>query len=207
MAVVAPVVAWAAANAGTIAAVSAAASVAAQGYSMYSQSQAAKAETQAAEDQNKEAAIQAAAAYDDLTPAEIDANKQANDAAMAQQAESIQAKGRVNLFAAASGTLGGSVDSMLFDIDTIRSRNINSVIAQRESGLTSIRKQAEQIRQGGLSNQNRQPINSPSWVEGGLKIGTSIIQGISSYQDTMKATSGLQKATQSTGKSQIKGGV
>lgn len=204
MAVVAPVVAWAAANAGTIAAVSAAASVAAQGYSMYSQSQAAKAEAQAADDQNKEAAIQAAAAYDDLTPAEIDANKQANDAALSQQAESIQAKGRVNLFAAASGTLGGSVDSMLFDIDTVRSRNMNSIIAQRESGLTSIRKQAEQIRQGALSNQNRQPINSPSWVEGGLKIGAAAIQGLSSYQDTIKATSGLQKANQT---SQIKGGV
>jgi len=204
MAVVAPVVAWAAANAGTIAAVSAAASVAAQGYSMYSQSQAAKAEAQAADDQNKESAIQAAASYDDLTPAEIDANKQANDAALAQQAESIQAKGRVNLFAAASGTLGGSVDSMLFDIDTVRSRNMNSIIAQRESGLTSIRKQAEQIRQGALSNQNRQPINSPSWVEGGLKIGATAIQGLSSYQDTLKATSGLQKANQT---SQIKGGV
>lgn len=207
MAVAAPVIAWAAANAATITAVSAAAAVAAQGYSMYSQNQAAKAEAHAADEQNKEAAIQAAAAYDDLSPAEIDANKQANDAAMAQQAESIQAKGRVNLFAAASGTLGGSVDSMLFDIDSIRSRNINSIISQRESGLTSIRKQAEQIRQGALSSQNRQSINSPSWIEGGLKIGTTLVQGLSSYQDTLKATGGLQKATQATQSSQIKGGV
>lgn len=198
------IAAYAAANAGTIAAVSAAATIAAQGYSMYSQSQQAKAETSAAEESNKEAAIQAAASYDDLSPAEIDANRQANDAALAQQAESIQAKGRVNLFAAASGTGGGSVDSMLFDIDTVRSRNMNSIIAQRESGLTSIRKQAEQIRQGAISNQNRQPINSPSWIEGGLKIGASAIQGLSSYQDTLKATSGLQKSNQS---SQIKGGV
>lgn len=207
MAVVAPVVAWAAANAGTIAAVSTAATVAAQGYSMYSQSQAAKAESEAADNQNKEAAIQAAAAYDDLTPAEIDANKQANDAALAQQAEAIQAKGRVNLFAAASGTGGGSVDSMLFDIDSIKAGNINSIIAQRESGLTSIRKQAEQIRQGAMSNQNRQVINSPSWIENGIKIGTSVINGLSSYQDTQKATSGLQKANTTKSNNTIKGGV
>ncbi|QHJ80579.1 MAG: hypothetical protein [Bacteriophage sp.] len=207
MAVAAPVIAWAAANAATITAVSAAAAVAAQGYSMYSQNQAAKAEAHAADEQNQEAAIQDAAAYDDLTPAEIDANKQANDAAMAQQAESIQAQGRVNLFAAASGTLGGSVDSMLFDIDTVRSKNINSIISQRESGLTSIRKQAEQIRQGALSSQNRQAINSPSWIEGGLKIGASVMQGLSSYQDTLKATNGLQKVSQTTQSSQIKGGV
>lgn len=196
------VAAWAAANAGTIAAVSTAATIAAQGYSMYSQSQAAKAESQAADEQNKQAAIQAAAAYDELTPAEIDANKQANDAAMAQQAEAIQAKGRVNLFAAASGTGGGSVDSMLFDIDSIKAGNINSIITQRESGLTSIRKQAEQIRQGGLSNQNRQVINSPSWIENGIKLGTSVVQGISSYQDTKKSVSGLERANSS-----IKGGV
>lgn len=196
------VAAWAAANAGTIAAVSTAASIAAQGYSMYSQAQAAKAESQAAEEQNKEAAIQAAAAYDDLTPAEIDANKQANDAAMAQQAEAIQAKGRVNLFAAASGTGGGSVDSMLFDIDSIKAGNINSIIAQRESGLTSIRKQAEQIRQGGIGNQNRQVINSPSWIENGIKLGTSVVNGISQYQETQKSVSGLQRAN-----NQVKGGV
>lgn len=196
------VAAWAAANAGTIAAVSTAASIAAQGYSMYSQAQAAKAESQAAEEQNKEAAIQAAAAYDDLTPAEIDANKQANDAAMAQQAEAIQAKGRVNLFAAASGTGGGSVDSMLFDIDSIKAGNINSIISQRESGLISIRKQAEQIRQGGISNQNRQVINSPSWIENGIKLGTSVVNGISNYQATQKAVSGLQRAN-----NVVKGGV
>lgn len=204
MAVVAPVIAFAAANAGTIAAVSTAAAVAAQAYSMYSQNQAAKAETSAAEEANKEAAIQAAASYDDLSPAEIDANRQANDAALAQQAESIQAKGRVNLFAAASGTGGGSVDSMLFDIDNIKAGNINQIITQRESGLLSIRNQAEQIRQGAIGSQSKRAISTPSWIENGLKLGTSVVKGISSYQDTSKAISGLDKANNSQS---IKGGV
>lgn len=197
--------AWAAANAGTIAAVSTAASVAAASYSTYSQIQQGKAEAAAAELQNKEAAKQAAASYDDLTPAEIDANKQANDQALQQQAEALQAKGRVNLFAAASGTLGGSVDSMLYDIDVQRDRNINSVLTQRESGLFSIKQQAEQIRQGGISGQSRQPINQPSWIEGGLKIGSAAIKGFDQYGRMDKETFSYQKPA--TSKNEIKGGV
>lgn len=197
--------AWAAANAGTIAAVSAAASVAAASYSTYSQIQQGKAESAAAELQNKEAAKQAAAAYDDLTPAEIDANKQANDQALQQQAEALQAKGRVNLFAAASGTLGGSVDSMLYDIDVQKSKNINTILTQRESGLYSIKQQAEQIRQGGLSNQTRQPINQPSWLEGGLKIGAQVVKGFDQYGRMNKETFQYQKPA--TSANTIKGGV
>lgn len=195
--------AWMAANAGTIAAVSTAASVAATSYSVYSQQQAAKAESQAQSEQNQEIAKQAAASYDDLSPAEIDANKQANEAALQQQAEALQAKGRVNLFASASGTMGGSVDSLLYDIDTIRDRNINNVITQRESGLLSIRQKAEQIRQSAISGQSSSAISSPSWIEGGLKIGNTLVNSASNYSTQKKTTDLLNKANTN----QVKGGV
>ena len=200
------VAAWAAANAGTIAAVSAAASVAATSYSVYAQRQSAQAESDAQSAQNKETAKQAAASYDDLSPAEIDAINQANQADLAQQADAIQAKGRVNLFAAASGTAGGSVDSMLFDIDAVEGRNINQILAQRESGLLSIKNQAESVRQQAISGQSRTAIDSPSWLEGGLKIGTAAVNGLQSYNTIKTKLSGLDKASTST-TSQAKGSV
>ncbi|WYM31518.1 hypothetical protein VL73_36 [Erwinia phage VL73] len=202
MAVAAPVAAFMAANAGTIAAVSAVASVASTGYSMYAQSQAAKAEASAQERQNTEIAKQAAASYDDLSPAEIDANNQANALSIQQQADAIGAKGRVNVFAAASGTLGGSVDSMIYDTEAMRSRNINSILDQRESGLYSIKQQAESVRQGAINNQSTRAISSPSWLENGLKLGSAVVQGFDNY-GRMKDTFSLQdKAT--TG---VRGGV
>lgn len=195
---------WAAANAGTIAAVSAAASVASTAYSIYSQNQAASAQAKSASEQNQQAALQAAASYDDLSPAEIDANRQANDLAMQQQAEAMQARGRVNLFAAASGTMGGSVDSMLFDVNSTKDRNINSILMQREAGLYSIRQQAEQIRQGGIGAQNRTAISTPSWIEGGLKVGSAVIQGFDQYGRMNKDTFSLQDKVTSK---RIQGGV
>lgn len=202
MAVAAPITAFMAANAGAIAAASAVASVAATGYSIYSQSQNAKAEAAAQSQQNSDMAKQAAASYDDLSPAEIDANRQANDLAIQQQAESIGAKGRVNVFAAASGTLGGSVDSMLFDTEAIRSRNINSILSQRESGLYSIKQQAEGIRQGAISGMSRKSIDSPSWLEAGLAVGSKALQGFDNY-GRMNDTFKLQKTATPT----VKGGV
>lgn len=205
MAVAAPIAAWAAANAGTIALVSSAATVAAQGYSMYQQQQQAKQEYKYQSEMNKQQALQAAKSYDDLTPSEIDANRQAQEAAIDQQAQALQAKGRVNVFAAAAGTLGGSVDSLLFDIDQQRDKNINTILTQREAGLYSIKQQAESIRQGAISNQSRKAINQPSWLEGGLKIGASVISGLDKYgrmNDTFKLQDKVQTNNQT-----IKGGV
>lgn len=190
MAVAAGVGAWMAANAATISAVSTAVSVAGTAMSYYSQSQQAKAQAQAASEQNKQLAQQAVYSYDDLTPAEIDAQRNAADQELQQQSEALEAKGRVNVFAAASGTAGQSVDSMLFNIDAIKARNTNEILRQREAGLFSIKQQAEQSRQGAISSMSRQAIDKPSWIEAGLKIGTQAVSGISDYskkyQDTYR---------------------
>lgn len=189
---------WAAANAGTIALVSTAASVAATGYQVYSQGQQAAAEAEAQKQYNKQVQQQAVMAYDDLSPAEIDANRQANEEAMNQQAELFQAKGRVNVFAAASGTLGGSVDSLLFDYTQQRDRNISSILNQREAGLYSIKQQAESLRQNSISSQNISPISKPSWMEGAFKIGSSIVAGADRLSTTSKTTDKLTRANAST---------
>jgi hypothetical protein len=196
MAATAAIGAWAAANAGTIAAVSTAVSVAATASQFYSQSQQAKAQAEAVSQQNEQLAKQAVESYDDLTPAEIDAQRNAADMELQQQAEALQAKGRVNVFAAASGTAGQSVDSMLFNIDAIKARNTNEILKQREAGLFSIKQQAEQSRQGVISNMSREAIQRPSWIEAGLKIGTQAVSGLSSYNQKYQDTfSKQEKAT------------
>lgn len=196
MAATAAIGAWAAANAGTIAAVSTAVSVAATASQFYSQSQQAKAQAEAVSQQNEQLAKQAVESYDDLTPAEIDAQRNAADMELQQQAEALQAKGRVNLFAAASGTAGQSVDSMLFNIDAIKARNTNEILKQREAGLFSIKQQAEQSRQGAISNMSREAIQRPSWIEAGLKMGTQAVSGLSSYNQKYQDTfSKQEKAT------------
>lgn len=196
MAVAAGIGAWAAANAATITAVSTAVSVAGTAMSYYSQSQQAKAQAQAASQQNEQLAQQAVQSYDDLTPAEIDAQRNAADMELQQQAEALQAKGRVNVYAAASGTAGQSVDSMLFNIDAIKARNTNEILKQREAGLFSIKQQAEQSRQGAISSMSKQSIQQPSWLEAGLKIGTQAVSGLSSYSQKYQDTfSKQEKAT------------
>lgn len=196
MAATAAIGAWAAANAGTIAAVSTAVSVAATASQFYSQSQQAKAQAEAVSQQNEQLAKQAVESYDDLTPAEIDAQRNAADMELQQQAEALQAKGRVNVFAAASGTAGQSVDSMLFNIDAIKARNTNEILKQREAGLFSIKQQAEQSRQGAISNMSREAIQRPSWIEAGLKMGTQAVSGLSSYNQKYQDTfSKQEKAT------------
>lgn len=197
------VAAWAAANAGTIAAVSTAATIAATSYQVYSTQQSAKAEADAQNQQNKQVAKNAAASYDDLSPAEIDAISQANQQGLSQQADAIRAKGRVNLFAAASGTGGGSVDSMLYDIDAVEGRNLNQILSQRESGLFNIKNQAESLRQQAIGSQSRSAINAPSWIEGGLKIGTSAVNGLQSYNQIKTKLSGLDKANTSQAKGSV----
>lgn len=164
------------------------ASVGSTAYSFYSQRLQASAEADAQKQYNKQISQQAVMAYDDLSPAEIDANRQANEDAMNQQAELFQAKGRVNAFAAASGTLGGSVDSMLFDYTQQRDRNINSILTQREAGLYGIKQQAESIRQNSISSQDTRIISKPSWLEGGFQVGSSIVSGLDKLSSNKKVT-------------------
>lgn len=189
---------WMAANAATIAAVSAATTVASTAYSVYSQNQNAGLAAEQQSENNKAMAVAAAASYDDLSPAEIDASRQASELALQNQADAIQAKGRVNVFSAASGTQGGSVESALFDIDATEARNVNDILRQREAGLSQVKQQAESIRYGAEQGQNRQAISRPSWVEGGLQIGQSVAGAFDKY-NTKKPTFEQQ--------GKVKGGV
>lgn len=190
--------AFMAANAGTIAAVSTAAAVASTAYGTYAQRQNADAMAQFQSESNKAMAVAAAESYDDLSPAEIDVQRQASELALQNQAEAIQAKGRVNVFAAASGTMGGSVESALFDIDVTEAKNVNDILRQREAGLYSIKQQAESIRTSASQGQSRQAIDKPSWAQAAVQIGQQAVSGYDKYM-SKKPTFNQQQT--------VKGGV
>lgn len=190
--------AFMAANAGTIAAVSTAASIASTAYGVYAQSQSAAEMAKQQSENNKAMAIAAADSYDDLSPAEIDAQRQASELGLQNQADAIQAKGRVNVFAAASGTMGGSVDSSLFDIEATKDRNVNDILRQREAGLHSIKQQAESIRVGATQGQNRTAIEQPSWLQTGIQMGQQVVSGFDKYMSKQPTFDKQQK---------VKGGV
>ena len=190
--------AFMAANAGTIAAVSTAASIASTAYGVYAQSQSAAEMAKQQSENNKAMAIAAADSYDDLSPSEIDAQRQASELGLQNQADAIQAKGRVNVFAAASGTMGGSVDSALFDIDATKDRNVNDILRQREAGLYSIKQQAESIRTSASQGQSRQAISQPSWLQAGVQIGQQAVSGYDKYMSKQPTFDKQQK---------VKGGV
>ncbi|QHJ79425.1 MAG: hypothetical protein [Caudoviricetes sp.] len=191
--------AWAAANAGAIAAAAAVASVAATAYSAYSQKQNADAQAEAQKKSNDSKIAAAVQSYGDLDVQEADIQRNAKESGLQQDIQAMQARGRVNLFAAASGTMGGSVDSMLFDIDQQKEQNLNSIIRQKESGLYSIKQQANQIQTGAVQGQDTRVISSPSWLDVGVATGTAAINAASSYSDKSKSTYSKQAS--------VKGGV
>lgn len=191
--------AWAAANAGAIAAAAAVASVAATAYSAYSQKQNADAQAEAQKKSNDSKIAAAVQSYGDLDSQELDIQRNAKESGLQQDIQAMQARGRVNLFAAASGTMGGSVDSMLFDIDQQKEQNLNSIIRQKESGLYSIKQQANQIQTGAVQGQDTRVIDSPSWLDIGVSTGTAAVNAASSYSAANKSTYSKQAS--------VRGGV
>lgn len=80
------------------------------------------------------------------------------------------------LLAGASGTQGGSVNSMLFDIAQTGGRNQANIIYDRNQQLSQITKQAESIRYGARRQMGTRSFARPSALralQGGIQTGMS----------------------------------
>lgn len=196
--------AWAAANAGTIAAVSAAASVAAAGYQSYAQRQSANAQEDYQNQMNEAKAASAVSQYGQLDTAERQGIQDAADQTLDQSEQALQAKGRVNVFAAASGMGGGSINSLLGDIEATKGANINKILDDRQAGLYNISQQAYGIQQQAVGSQDLQGISKPSWLETGVSMGSAALNGLQGYNQVTKVSNQLKPANASG--SSIKGG-
>lgn len=114
---------------------------------------------------NNQATMEGAiASYGDLSAHDRDINKEATDGGIKAQAEYLRSVGNMNVVSGASGTYGGSVDSMLRDLKTTRGRNMSDVVANRTTELDNVKSQADQIRYGARANMQTRIFSKPTVV-------------------------------------------
>lgn len=184
MAIAAAAGAWIAANAGAISAVTAAGSAMMQGIQARNAAQAA--ETQRKQ-KNASALNSMQDQYSQLSGAEKDSRQRAVEESMANQREYASRRSKISLMAAASGTSGLSVDSMVRDLRQQRGRNMNTIITNQDIELQGFRNQAEQIRVGTAARTDNRKIQRPSWAEVGLQTGIAGVQGLAEGKDIQES--------------------
>jgi hypothetical protein len=136
---------------------------------------------------NNESTMKAAVeSYGDLTPKERDADKEAAAGGIKAQSDYLRSVGEMNVMSGASGTYGGSIDSMLRDLKTTRGRNISDVVANRTTELDNVRAQAEQIRYGARANMQTRVFSKPSAVGTGLSAVGAGAQGYATGRTIQK---------------------
>lgn len=175
-----------AANAGTIAAATMAGQALMQGIQARKQ---AEAQQEYQQQRNKRALESMQDQYSQLSGAEADARERSLEETMDNQVEAAKRRSRINLMAAASGTQGLSVDSMMQDISRNQGRNMNTIISNQDIELQGFRNQAEQIRTGTANRIDKRKIQRPSWGEIGLSTASAGLQGYMTGTD-LKASMG-----------------
>lgn len=155
-------------------------SVATAVYSGVQQQQQAKAEEEQQNLNNKATMDSAIASYGDLTPQERDIETEAANGGLKAQSEYLRSVGSMNLVSGASGTYGGSVDSMLRDLKTTRGKNMSDVVSNRTTELDNVKAQAEQIRYGARANMQTRVFSKPSALGIGLSAVSAAASGASS---------------------------
>lgn len=173
----------------------AAVAVAGSVYAGVQQQNLADAEEAQQDKNNKNTTEAAIAAMGDLSPAQRDIQNDSAEEGLKSQADYIRNVSQVNLMSGASGTYGGSVDSMLRDLATTRGRNMSQIVKNRDTQLQDIQKQAEQIRYGARANQDTRLFNKPS----GFGIAVSAIgagaQGYSAGSSFSQGAKGAMGAS------------
>ena len=139
----------------------------------------AEAQAKAQEQNNQSIRLAAVQQYDDLSRAERDVIEQADLESLDQQRQHIQAQGRVNAMAGASGTYGGSVDSVLRDLVQTRGRNVAAIRSNKKTQLDDIRVQSEAIRFGARAQQGNRVFTKPKAGLVALSAGTAALSSYS----------------------------
>lgn len=170
-----------------------AASAAATVVQMQDSKHAADAQADAQEIHNSETAKAITDNYGELSKVEQDALLDEADSNISMQKQYMQARGRVNTMAAASGTAGLSVMQQELGLSRDRAANLDAIQATRQSKLDNVNNQAKQIRSQGMAGMDYSPISRPSWAKGALQIGSTVLGGVSSG---MQAQNKLDMAQQ-----------
>lgn len=133
----------------------------------------AEANKKAQDQQNEQLRVAAIQQYDDLSAEEISIREQSNLTGLEQQKQLLRAQAAENNIAGASGTYGGSVDSIMSDLRQTKGKNMASINNQRSAQLDGIKQQAESIRYGARAQMSNRIFHKPSWGEIGLSAGVA----------------------------------
>lgn len=93
------------------------------------------------------------------------------------QKAAAQAKGTALAQAGASGTGGGSVDRVMYDINTEAGNNATKIISNHDKQLNAMYTQLESNKAGYLNNVNTTPIMEPSATAAIFDAGKGAITG------------------------------
>ncbi|AWD90665.1 hypothetical protein [Pseudomonas phage Nerthus] len=138
----------------------------------------AEAQTEQQEIHNRETAKAIDANYGELSKVEQDALLNEADDNIDLQKQFMQARGRVNTMAAASGTAGQSIDAQMLGLSRDRQTNLDSIQATRQSKLDNVTNQARQIKSQGTASMDYSPISRPSWAQGALSVASTTLSGV-----------------------------
>ena len=158
----------------------------------------ARAQEAAAEKRNEQLVEQTIANYDELAGVELDAQQRAAEDTIEVQKSYLQAKGRVNVMAAAMGTGGQSVTSQLQDIEREKYQNYDTILTSRQAEMDNIRSQAESMRFQAASSMEVSPVSRPSYAAAALNVGATVAGGYTGFKETQKEAELLKPAPQST---------
>jgi len=186
--------AWAAANVGTVVAVSAAAISAGMAYNQSEQ------QKDAQEEYNKALEKDAIRQYGELDKAEADAIYESHAQSMQAQREALTARSSVQLQAAATGTYGNSVNLAIQDINTGYGGRMAEITYQRESQMDAIDQAAERIQvstEMGADTNIQQPSYYSAFSSGLGTYGTvsNITKGVGKANDSVKPANTGSKRT------------
>lgn len=123
---------------------------------------AAKAQSRLAKEQNKQIRENAVANYQRIGLMEKEATQDARDSLIQNQVDMATKRGQIEALAAAAGTGGGSINTLVNDVYAGGGRNQGTIVENHSRELEGLKDQAEQVRRGAQAQMRQTSIQKPT---------------------------------------------
>lgn len=159
--------------------ISAAMSIASAAASTIQATMTAKAQKKQQQLANEQTISNTIESYKDLDAEQAEVQRLALEENMRNQLNVAEAQGKARVQRGATGA--GDISTMINDINRTGGENLSNIIENREQRMSVMRQKAEQIRQGGIANQDLSIIQKPSWVSAGLDMAGDAAGSYATY--------------------------
>lgn len=123
---------------------------------------AAKAASKLAKEQNKQIRENAVANYQKINLMEKEATGDARESLVQNQVDMATKRGQIEALAAAAGTGGGSINTLVNDVYASGGRNQGTIVENYSRELEGFKDQADQVRRGAQSQMRQTSIQKPT---------------------------------------------